>query len=71
MRYLSNAAIRAEIREGMQSQEIDERELAERLETTEDAVNTFLSDGYEFSVWEINAILNALDLSLRFEVVPA
>jgi len=71
MKYLSNNAIQAEIREGMQSQGIDERELASRLETTEDTVKMILSDGYEFSVWEINSILDALDLSLRFEVVPS
>ena len=70
MRYLSNEAIRSEILDGMQSQGIDETELAEMLGISTEKVHTFLSEGYDFSVCEIREILLALDLSMRIDVVP-
>lgn len=70
MRYLSNEAIRDEIREGMHSQGIDETELAERLEIPVENLREMLSQGYDYSVEEIQTVLGELDLSLRFEVVP-
>ena len=69
MRYLSNEAIRDEIREGMQSQDIDENELAERIGISAEELRTMLSNGYDFSVFEIQSVFEALDLSLRFDVV--
>lgn len=70
MRDLSNEAIRDEIREGMHSQSIDETELAERLEIPVESLRERLSQGYDYSVEEIQTVLGELDLSLRFEVVP-
>ena len=70
MRYLSNEAIRDEILDGMQSQGINENELAERIGISVEELQTILSKGYNFSVCEIQSVFEALDLSLRFEVVP-
>lgn len=70
MRYLSNGAIQNEILDGMQSQDIDENELAERIGISVEELRTMLSKGYDFSVFEIQTVLEALDLSLRFEVAP-
>ena len=69
MRYLSNGAIQNEIRDGMQSQDIDENELAERIGISAEELRTMLSNGYDFSVFEIQSVFEALDLSLRFDVV--
>ena len=69
MKYLSNGAIQNEIRDGMQSQDIDENELAERIGISVEELRTMLSNGYDFSVFEIQSVFEALDLSLRFEVV--
>ena len=70
MKYLSNGAIQNEILDGMQSQDIDENELAERIGISVEELRTMLSTGYDFSVFEIQTVLEALDLSLRFEVAP-
>ena len=70
MRYLSNEAIRDEILEGMHSQDIDETELAIRLDTSVENIHEMLSHGYNYSVEEIQTVLGELDLSLRFEVAP-
>ena len=68
MRYLSNEAIRDEILDGMQSQDINENELAERIGISMQELQTILSKGYDFSVFEIQSVFEALDLSLRFDV---
>ena len=70
MKYLSNGAIRDEILEGMHSQDIDETELAIRLDTSVESIHEMLSRGYNYSVEEIQTVLGELDLSLRFEVAP-
>jgi len=70
MKYLSDAAIRSEILEEMNAQDIDMKDLAQRLGMDESFVQELLSEGYEFAVWEILTILEALDSNIRFEVVP-
>lgn len=68
MKYLSNGAIQDEILDGMRSQDIDENELAERIGISAEELRTMLSNGYDFSVFEIQSVFGALDLSLRFDV---
>lgn len=68
MKYLSNGAIQNEILDAMQSQDIDENELAERIGISVEELQTMLSKGYDFSVFEIQSVFGALDLSLRFDV---
>ncbi|MCQ2273009.1 MAG: hypothetical protein MJZ72_09555 [Bacteroidales bacterium] len=54
----------------MHSQDIDETELAIRLDTSVESIHEMLSHGYNYSVEEIQTVLGELDLSLRFEVAP-
>lgn len=68
MKYLTNGAIQEEILDGMQSQDIDETELAERIGISVEELHAMLSKGYDFSVFEIQSVFGALDLSLRFDV---
>ena len=68
MKYLSNGAIQDEILDGMRSQDIDENELAERIGISVEELHAMLSNGYDFSVFEIQSVFGALDLSLRFDV---
>lgn len=68
MKYLTNGAIQEEILDGMQSQDIDETELAERIGISVEKLHTMLSKGYDFSVFEIQAVFEAMDLTLRFDV---
>lgn len=69
MKYLSNGAVQDEILDGMRSQDIDENELAVRIGISVEELHTMLSKGYDFSVFEIQSVFEALDLSLRFDVV--
>lgn len=70
MSHLSNANIRADIREEMDCQGFGVEDLAEAMEVSVDELNEMLDPAHDLTLDELNCIMWGLDSDIRYEVVP-